>query len=107
MSFIGLTDFVEDYICEDCHEVYDKYMELTIPELESASRCDGWVVKADRCSVKGCKNHMEASELCCVDCRKEAVAALSDALAGLDVMQVKYLDSLLDGESLLNFWRNN
>jgi hypothetical protein len=100
MSFIGLTDFVEDYICEDCHEVYDKYMV-------ACPRCDGWVVKADRCSVKGCKNHMEASGLCCVDCRKEAVAALSDALAGLDVMQVKYLDSLLDGETLLNFWRNN
>ena len=100
MSFIGLTDFADDYICEDCHEVYDKYMP-------ACPHCDGWVVKADRCGVKGCKNYMEASEFCCVDCRKEAVAALSDALAGLDVMQVKYLDSLLDGDSLLNFWRNN
>lgn len=100
MSFIGLTDFVDDYICEDCHEVYDKYMV-------SCPRCDGWVVKADRCSVKGCGEHKVASELCCVDCRKDAIIALSDALAGLDVMQVKYLDSLLDGESLLKFWRNN
>lgn len=88
------------HICEYCGEVFDHY------ECE-CHKCGGLVVEAERCAIKGCMEYMPKGDYCCDACKKEAVETLSDALAKLWGEQVHYLDSLLELDPLIKFWREN
>ncbi len=94
--------YAEDkYICEDCNEVFDEYHHY-------CPNCDGYgVFKADLCKIKGCKEYMVDGDHCCAECKAEAKKVLVDALALLAPEQIRYLDAITEGETLLKFWRDN
>lgn len=89
------------FICEDCGEVYDEYKHY-------CPNCDGYSTReADLCKVKGCKEYMVATDYCCTECKRDALRVLHDALALLDIQQIRYLDSVTEGVPLIEFWRGN
>ena len=97
-----MIDYAEPkFICEDCGEVYDEYKRY-------CPACDGYSTReADLCKVKGCREYMVATDYCCAECKQDALRVLRDALALLDIQQIRYLDSVTEGVPLIEFWRSN
>ena len=90
-----------NFICEDCGELFaDHHTEC--PNCGSY-----YVEKADFCKTDKCQEYMVHGDYCCEECKKEAKTVLSDALATLDIGQIKYLEALLEDEFLSDFWRKN
>ena len=92
--------FDDKWMCEDCGATYDSY-ENECPV------CSGYVVKAERCTTRGCREYMVIGDFCCSECKQDAIKTLSVALGQLTSHQVKFLDSVTDGEPLMKFWRNH
>lgn len=91
---------MEMRICVDCGAVFkDDH------KTDTCGVCGGDLVKAKRCPC--CDNYMSEEDLICPACADSTKKTLFDALATLDPEQVKYLDELSEGTSLLEFWRNN
>ncbi len=92
---------IYNYICEDCGEVFEEYHQY-------CPACVGYgVEKAELCTTEKCHEYMVEGDYCCRDCKEEAVKVLSDALVSLSIGQIKYLNSLLEDEPLIKFWRDN
>lgn len=85
-------------VCPNCGEFYSdnwKYCPDCEVTLEPSGEC---VI---------CTGPTRTGEKMCDSCKEKCVEKFSDYLSQLDPAQVDYLDDILEGKSLLDYWRKS
>ena len=85
-------------VCPNCGEFYSDNWKFC-PD------CEVTLDPSGECVI--CTGATRPGEKMCDSCKEKCVEEFSDYLSQLYPVQVDYLDDILEGKSLLDYWRKS
>lgn len=101
------------YVCDNCGILfmvpnsYTECLTMDPPAYEKRSQspcCGAGYERAHECPVCGLHTKTERPDGLCDGCAKDAVESLREFLSKFHISELRWLDQLLDGVSLEEFW---